>query len=112
MFNTALDATLNVDTIKDWDAGGVQDKILLDQDIFLAFRPVTATTALDPTMFVKGTAALDDNDHIIYDPATGALYYDPDGIGIAAQVQFATLNTVTGAHPGAGVTASDFFVVI
>ena len=112
VFNTALDATLNVDTITDWDAGGIQDKILLDKDIFLSLGQVTVTTALDPTMFVKGTAALDDNDHIIYDQATGALYYDPDGIGSAAQVQFATLNTVTGTHPGAGLTATDFFVVI
>jgi Ca2+-binding RTX toxin-like protein len=51
-----------------------------------------------------GAVALDANDHIIYDSGTGALYYDPDGSGSAAMVQFATL---TGA-PALG--ASDFLV--
>ena len=114
VFNTALSASTNIDTINDWDAGGAQDKIQLDDDIFLALGKVTATTALDATMFVKGTAALDANDHIIYDQTTGALYYDADGVGGAAQVQFATLvsNATLGTHPGAGLTAADFFVVI
>jgi serralysin len=114
VFNTALSASANIDTIKDWDAGGARDKILLDDDIFLALGRVTATTALDPATFVKGTAALDDNDRIIYDAATGALYYDADGVGAGAQVQFATLfsDATLGTHPGAGLTAADFFVVI
>ncbi len=114
VFNKALSASANIDTITDWDVGGVQDKILLDNDIFLALGLVTTTTALDPTMFVKGTAALDDNDHIIYDVAAGALYYDADGVGEGAQVQFATLfrDATLGTHPGAGLTATDFFVVI
>jgi Ca2+-binding RTX toxin-like protein len=114
VFNTALSSSTNIDTINDWDTGGAQDKIQLDDDIFLALGKVTATTALDATMFVKGKAALDGNDHIIYDQSSGALYYDADGVGAAAQVQFATLvsNATLGTHPGVGLTAADFFVVV
>ena len=51
------------------------------------------------------TEGLDGNDRIIYNTTTGALYYDPDGDGAAAAVQFATLGT------GLALTAADFFVV-
>ena len=108
-FNTALDPATNLDTIKDLGAGGLADKILLDDDIFLALGQVAATTALDPTMFVVGAAAQDPNDHIIYDQGTGALFYDADGsLNGADQVQFATLGV--SSHPT--LTAASFFVVI
>jgi Ca2+-binding RTX toxin-like protein len=55
--------------------------------------------------FVIGTAAQDANDRIIYDSNTGALFYDNDGVGGNAQVQFATLS------PGLGLTNLDFLVV-
>lgn len=106
-FGTALDAATNVDTIRDWDAGGTQDRIALDDDVFLALGSVTTATALDPTMFVAGAAALDANDHIIYDQTTGAMYYDVDGAGGVGQVQFAILGTTS--HPALG--AGDFVVV-
>jgi Ca2+-binding RTX toxin-like protein len=38
---------------------------------------------------VIGTAAQDANDRIIYANISGALYYDSDGAGGNAQVQFA-----------------------
>ena len=109
-FNTALDPATNLDTIKDLGAGGLADKILLDDDIFLALGQVVATTALDPSMFfVVGTAVQDANDHIIYDQGTGALFYDADGsLNGADQVQFATLGV--SSHPT--LTAASFFVVI
>ncbi len=110
VFNTALNPATNLDTIKDWGAGGSTDKILLDDDIFLALGQVVATTALDPSMFfVVGTAVQDANDHIIYDQGTGALFYDADGsLNGADQVQFATLGV--SSHPT--LTAASFFVVI
>jgi Ca2+-binding RTX toxin-like protein len=53
--------------------------------------------ALD--LFVTGTQAQGAEDRIIYDQATGSLFYDQDGIGSAAQVKFATLtNKATLSH--------------
>ena len=49
------------------------------------------------------TAAADADDRIIYDPTTGALYYDPDGNGGGAAVQFATL------APGLALENDNFF---
>jgi Ca2+-binding RTX toxin-like protein len=62
---------------------------------------------LDPQEFTLGTSAQDADDRIIYDPATGALYFDIDGSGTERDaVQFARLD---GAP---ALAASDFFVVI
>ena len=49
-------------------------------------------------------AAVDANDYIQYDAGSGALYYDADGSGAGAAVQFATLI----GHPT--ITAADFIV--
>ena len=43
--------------------------------------------------FHTGSAAADADDRIIYNKATGALSYDPDGTGSAHPTQFATLPT-------------------
>jgi hypothetical protein len=42
---------------------------------------------------------------VIYDPATGQLYYDADGSGGGQKVLIATMTT------GLSVTASDFLVI-
>ena len=44
-------------------------------------------------------------DRIVYDKATGALFYDADGTGGAAQIRFATL------AKGLKMTYADFFVI-
>ena len=55
---------------------------------------------------LTGTAAQDADDRIIYDPATGWLYYDRDGSGASGvAIHFATV------HEGMNVTASDFVVI-
>ena len=51
------------------------------------------------------TRALDSNDHIIYDRASGALWYDPDGSGSQAQIQFALIDN------NASLTNLDFLVI-
>ena len=53
-----------------------------------------------------GTAAADAGDRIIYDAATGNLYYDSDGTGAVAQVLFATLDNMPG-----NLGAADFLVI-
>ncbi|MCW5667952.1 MAG: calcium-binding protein [Piscinibacter sp.] len=55
--------------------------------------------------FRAGTAAGDTNDRIVYDSASGQLFYDADGSGAGAQVLFATVTA------GTALTASDFVIV-
>ncbi len=98
VFSNAL-GTGNIDIIEDM-ASGV-DKIALDSRIFTAFNPGT----LDAATFRHGAVAIGADDRILYDDATGALYYDRDGAGGAAAVQFATLT----AH--LALTASDFSII-
>lgn len=98
VFDTALGST-NVDRIYDFNPA--TDSIRVD-DAF--FRGLTLG-ALSAGAFATGSAATQADDRIIYDSTTGKLYFDPDGAGGAAQVQFATLNV------GLGVTSADFFVI-
>jgi Ca2+-binding RTX toxin-like protein len=60
---------------------------------------------LSKDAFWSGAEAHDGSDRIIYNKATGALLYDPDGDGAKAAIQIATLlkNKL--------VTAADFFVI-
>lgn len=86
VFDTALGAA-NVDTVYGFVRG--VDKIALDDAIFGAFR---AGIAISTGQWRVGTAALDADDRLIYDSLSGRLFYDQDGIGGAAQMQFATMN--------------------
>lgn len=97
-FTTALSAT-NIDQIEDF-ASGI-DKLVLDDAVFASLAP----GALPGAAFNTGTAATEADDRIIYDTATGALYFDADGLGGAAAVQFATIK----GHPP--VVASDFLII-
>ncbi len=98
VFDTALNATTNNDVITDFAPG--TDFIQLENAIFDVLPGGTLTNAA----FFKGTAAHDASDRVIYDPASGALYYDKDGLGGVAQVQFATLAT------GLALTHNDIVV--
>jgi len=98
LFASDLDSLTNVDTVKKFTSG--QDKLYLSLDIFTELTPGT----LSSSQFHKGTAAADADDRIIYDKASGALYYDADGSGAGAQVQFARLDG------GPKLKASDFTI--
>ena len=54
---------------------------------------------------MTGAAAADGNDRIVYNAATGQLFYDADGNGAGAALLFATLQ---GAP---ALTAADFLVI-
>ena len=73
---------------------------MLDDAIFTGL----ALGALPAGAFRTGTSAQDADDRIIYDPATGNLFFDADGNGGGAAMQFATLQ---GAP---ALAASDFIV--
>jgi Ca2+-binding RTX toxin-like protein len=100
IFNTALSET-NIDNLYQYSA--THDTILLENAIFTALgSPGTfAAGALN-----LGTVATDADDRIIYNADTGALFYDADGVGGVAAVQFATLTGVTGV-----ITNADFLII-
>ncbi|WP_162820215.1 calcium-binding protein, partial [Microvirga calopogonii] len=82
VFESALNATSNVDRIADFAVA--EDWIGLSRSVFGGFG---ASVSL-----VIGTAATANNAaQVVYDSATGALFYDPDGASPAAQVKFAQL---------------------
>ncbi|TLD45002.1 MAG: Calcium-dependent protease [Accumulibacter sp.] len=87
-FDTALDATVNLDAVIGFSS--VDDSFQLENGIFTS---LTQTGTLAAGSLVIGTAALDANDYLIYDNTTGALFYDPDGNGAGGAVQFAVLST-------------------
>jgi len=89
-FDTALNAATNVDDILDFSVA--DDTIELDRDIFTA---ITADGTLSAAAFRAGAAAVDADDHIIYNSATGQIFYDADGVGGAAQILFATVDVGT-----------------
>lgn len=89
----------NVDTITDFQHG--IDEIVLDRTYFAQIGPVGA---LDPTRFIAG-GALDANDRILYNSATGTIYYDADGIGATAGIIFGLVT------PGTVLDATDFLIV-
>jgi serralysin len=61
--------------------------------------------ALAEGRFVVAAAALDAGDRLIYNASTGALYYDADGTGARARVQFAQVDT------GLALTNNQFVVI-
>ena len=88
-----------VDLITDFAVG--TDKIAFYSSVFTGLTP----GSLPASAFVAGTAAQDGNDRILYNSASGALFYDADGTGMIAAVQFATVTA------GTNLAASDFMVL-
>ncbi|WP_127998020.1 beta strand repeat-containing protein [Piscinibacter defluvii] len=98
-FGTALNATSNVDQVQGFVAA--DDSFVLARTVFSAIGVGTLAAGA----FRAGTAAGDTNDRIVYDSASGQLFYDADGSGAGAQVLFATVTA------GTALTASDFVIV-
>ena len=71
-----------------------------------AYTKLTTTGTLVAGQFRIGSKALDANDFVIYNKATGVLLYDADGNGAnAAAVQVAILSA------GLNMTNADFVVI-
>jgi Ca2+-binding RTX toxin-like protein len=89
----------NADTITDFIAG--TDRIALSASVHAGL----VAGALAPAAFHLGTVAAAPGDQVIYDGATGRLWFDADGAGGATQSLIATLT------PGAALTAGDILVI-
>ncbi|MDP2901983.1 MAG: calcium-binding protein [Methylovulum sp.] len=98
LFDTAF-ADAGIDKIIDFKP--INDTIQLDSAIFTQLTP----GALDAGNFVSAADAVEGDDYLIYDKASGALSYDADGNGADAAVQIAALGT----RPA--LTFADFMVM-
>lgn len=103
LFNTFPDPATNRDVITDFNV--VADTIFLEDGVFIGIG--VGGQLLNPSLFKNlTTGGLEDaDDRILYNDTTGALFYDPDGVGGTAAIQFANL---TGALT---VDSFDFFVI-
>jgi Ca2+-binding RTX toxin-like protein len=101
IFNSPVIAA-NADIITDFNSAE-GDRIQLDAYFFSAFLN---SDSVDGDNIVNGTKALDSDDYLIYDAATGKLYYDADGLGGKAQVLVATLSNKPDE-----LTAADFALI-
>ncbi|MDO8401470.1 MAG: calcium-binding protein [Bradyrhizobium sp.] len=97
LFNTSL--RYSRDQITDFSVA--DDTIRLDNAVFTKL----GGGVLAANAFVIGEEAQDAADRIIYNKATGDLFYDTDGTGSVAAVKFAELDA------GLALTRWDFFVV-
>ena len=94
VFNTKLGAT-NIDTIKHYVKA--DDTMLLENTVFTELTTLGKLTK--SAFYASATGqAHDFNDRILYETDTGKLFYDRDGLGNAAAVQFAVLS----GHPTIG----------
>ncbi|MBJ6124416.1 calcium-binding protein [Microvirga splendida] len=108
VFDTKPSKSTNVDRIYDFNPK--YDSIQLENKIFTKLgkgstKGSTKGVKFKKDMFVKGDAAKDKEDRIIYDNKTGALSYDQDGTGSKAQVKIATLSK------NLKLSYHDFFVI-
>ena len=97
VFSEALLAG-NVDRIADFS--GPEDTILLSRSVYTAL----SAGSLTAPAFGAGTAATTTAQRILYDQATGRVFYDADGTGATAALHILTLDN------RAAVTAADFLI--
>jgi Ca2+-binding RTX toxin-like protein len=99
-FKTAPNETWNVDRIVDFKSS--DDRLGFDNHVF---GGLGSEGHLADSKFHAGSHAHDSSDRIIYDRASGKMYYDADGTGGADQILFAVFNA------GTTITHDDLFVV-
>ncbi|HEX8233288.1 MAG TPA: calcium-binding protein [Caulobacteraceae bacterium] len=99
LFNSTPNGVSNFDVIDDFTVG--QDRIELNSSVFTWLFD----GKLPNYQFHVGTEATNASHRIIYDDATGNLYYDTNGDGAGGQTLFAVLDA------GLALTAGDIWVV-
>jgi Ca2+-binding RTX toxin-like protein len=105
VFETAANASNNLDTIIDFSSG---DKLQFSKKVFTGLGKTAGV--LSDEQFFSGagqTAAHDASDRVIYDTTSGALYYDADGTGAAVAIHIAVIGTTTHTI----LSSSDFVIV-
>jgi serralysin len=101
VFNLAPNASSNKDTITDFTSG--TDMLQLSKAVFTAISGAVGGLTTEQFWSADGAVAGHDaDDRIIYNPTTGALYYDADGNGVGTAMQIALLGTST--HPALAYT--------
>lgn len=96
---TATIKTANADTITDFDVS--EDSVLFARSVFKALAKGALSDA-DFALATDGDAA---SARVVYDSATGSLFYDKDGAGSAAAVKVVSLAT------GLALTHDHFLIV-
>ncbi|MEM9009949.1 MAG: LamG-like jellyroll fold domain-containing protein [Pseudomonadota bacterium] len=81
----------DTDTVENFTSG--VDKIVLDSSVFDVSGSVGAA-------FVEGTRARDADDRLIYDSATGKLFYDANGTGVGGPSLIARFGAGTEVNAG------------
>ncbi|WP_442579103.1 calcium-binding protein [Mesorhizobium sp. ASY16-5R] len=102
VFDTALSATGNVDSVTDFRAA--DDTVCLENAVFTTLT-AKGTLALDAFRANTTGLATDSSDRIIYETDTGELYYDANGSAAGGGIVFAELTV------GLSLTSADFVVV-
>jgi Ca2+-binding RTX toxin-like protein len=98
VFDTALDAAANVDRVADFNIAN--DTLRLDDVVFTALAP----GPLPSSAFGFGAEPQNPAQHVLYDGATGKVYYDADGLPGGA-VPFASVTA------GLALSEANFVVV-
>ena len=112
VFNTTPNATTNRDTITDFTVAQ-NDRVALSTATFTGFTPVVGagTVTLAANQFRSGAGVTTANaatQRVLYNTSNGNLYYDADGTGAAAAVQFAT---ITNFATSGNVTNNNFLLI-
>lgn len=99
VLDTKPNATSNVTRITDFNVA--DDTIVLENAVFPAFTVIGIMTA---SAFFIGGQAHDSDDRIIYDKASGGLFYDQDGSAAEASIKIGDLSA------GLSLTTQNFTI--
>lgn len=104
LFETMPSISSNLDRIVDFAMA--EDVLLLENAVFHGFGTTIGSLVSNAFHAAAGaTSGADGNDRIIYDTCTGRLFYDVDGLGGAASVNFAVIENK------ASLTTENFLIV-